>query len=100
VPTVVHGVNRAAGRASIISCASCTTNCITPVIEILGRGLGVLKATMTTIPTSADEVNRILREEARSDPRGESRRPDGPIVDLDAFIHSPGCPLAPLMGCS
>jgi hypothetical protein len=51
-------------------------------------------------PTSADEVNRIFREEARSDPRGESRRPDGPIVDLDAFIHSPGCPLAPLMGCS
>jgi len=51
-------------------------------------------------PTSADEVNRIFRAEARSDPRGESRRPDGPIVDLDAFIHSPGCPLAPLMGCS
>ena len=49
VPTVVHGVNSAAGRASVISCASCTTNCITPVIEILGRRLGVLKATMTTI---------------------------------------------------
>lgn len=49
VPTIVHGVNSADGRASIISCASCTTNCITPVIEILGRRLGVLKATMTTI---------------------------------------------------
>ena len=49
VPTVVHGVNRPDARASIISCASCTTNCITPVIEILGRRLGVLKATMTTI---------------------------------------------------
>ena len=32
VPTVVHGVNRPDARASIISCASCTTNCITPVI--------------------------------------------------------------------
>ena len=49
VPTVVHGVNTADGRARIISCASCTTNCITPVIEILGRRLGILKATMTTI---------------------------------------------------
>ena len=49
VPTVVHGVNTAAGSANIISCASCTTNCITPVIEILGRRLGILKATMTTI---------------------------------------------------
>ena len=43
VPTVVHGVNTADGSASIISCASCTTNCITPVIEILGRRLGILK---------------------------------------------------------
>lgn len=48
VPTIVHGVNRANEGATIISCASCTTNCITPVIEILGRRLGVLKATMTT----------------------------------------------------
>src|SRR4051794_19442577 len=29
VPTVVHGVNRPSGRPQIISCASCTTNCIT-----------------------------------------------------------------------
>jgi glyceraldehyde 3-phosphate dehydrogenase-like protein/6-phosphogluconate dehydrogenase-like protein len=49
VPTVVHGVNTGAGGASIISCASCTTNCITPVMEILGRRIGILKATMTTV---------------------------------------------------
>ncbi len=48
VPAIVHGVNRADRGASIISCTSCTTNCITPVIEILGRRLGILKATMTT----------------------------------------------------
>src|SRR6185312_1362194 len=28
--TVVHGANLPAGGATIISCASCTTNCITP----------------------------------------------------------------------
>lgn len=49
VETIVHGVNTPSGRAAIISCASCTTNCITPVMEILGRRLGVQKATMTTI---------------------------------------------------
>jgi glyceraldehyde 3-phosphate dehydrogenase len=49
VPTIVHGVNRADDGARIISCASCTANCITPVIEILGRRLGVLKATITTV---------------------------------------------------
>ncbi|MEC5170938.1 type I glyceraldehyde-3-phosphate dehydrogenase [Glaciihabitans sp. GrIS 2.15] len=49
VPTVVHGVNRPDGHPQIISCASCTTNCITPVIEIASRRLGVERAIMTTI---------------------------------------------------
>ena len=48
VPAIVHGVNRAERGARMVSCTSCTTNCITPVIEILGRRLGILKATMTT----------------------------------------------------
>jgi glyceraldehyde 3-phosphate dehydrogenase len=49
VPTVVHGVNRPQGQPQIISCASCTTNCITPVIEIAQRRLGVERAVMTTV---------------------------------------------------
>ena len=50
VPTVVHAVNSPEGKpADIISCASCTTNCITPVVEIMGRRIGIKKATMTTI---------------------------------------------------
>jgi glyceraldehyde 3-phosphate dehydrogenase len=49
VPTVVHGVNRPDGRPHVISCASCTTNCITPVIEIANRRLGVERALMTTV---------------------------------------------------
>lgn len=49
VPTVVHGVNRPDGHPQIISCASCTTNCITPVIEVAQRRLGVERAIMTTV---------------------------------------------------
>ncbi len=49
VPTVVHGVNRADGSIRTISCASCTTNCITPLAEIMDRRIGVRKAVMTTI---------------------------------------------------
>jgi glyceraldehyde 3-phosphate dehydrogenase len=49
VPTVVHGVNRPDGEPRIISCASCTTNCITPVIEIADRRIGVEQAVMTTV---------------------------------------------------
>jgi len=50
VVTVVHGVNRPEGGfPKIISCASCTTNSITPVIEIMGRRVGIEKAIMTTV---------------------------------------------------
>jgi glyceraldehyde 3-phosphate dehydrogenase len=49
VVTVVHGVNTADGNTHIIACASCTTNCITPVIEIIGRRIGIKKAIMTTV---------------------------------------------------
>ncbi|MFO8085932.1 MAG: type I glyceraldehyde-3-phosphate dehydrogenase [Desulfobacterales bacterium] len=48
-PTVVHGVNQAESSASIVSCASCTTNCIAPVAEVMDRRIGVKKAAMTTI---------------------------------------------------
>jgi glyceraldehyde 3-phosphate dehydrogenase len=49
VPTVVHGVNTKDGQSTIFSCASCTTNNISPVIEILGRRIGIKKAIMTTV---------------------------------------------------
>jgi glyceraldehyde 3-phosphate dehydrogenase len=49
VPSVVHGVNTPPNNSRLISCASCTTNCITPVVEILGRRIGIQKATMTSI---------------------------------------------------
>lgn len=49
IPTVVHGVVTPDGDAQIISCASCTTNSITPVVEVIGRRVGVKKAIMTTI---------------------------------------------------
>ncbi len=48
-PTVVHGVNSGDGKTSVFSCASCTTNNISPVVEILGRRIGIKKAIMTTV---------------------------------------------------
>lgn len=48
VPTIVHGVNHADGE-HLVSTASCTTNSIAPVIEVIGRRIGLLKAMMTTV---------------------------------------------------
>lgn len=48
-PTVIHGVNRGDGKSSVFSCASCTTNNIGPVMEILDRRIGVKKAILNTV---------------------------------------------------
>ena len=50
VPTVVFGVNVYDEKAGpILSCASCTTNCVAPIVEIIGRHLGIRKAIMNTV---------------------------------------------------
>jgi glyceraldehyde 3-phosphate dehydrogenase len=49
VPTVVHGVNRPGEPQRIISCASCTTNCITPIVDVAHRHVGIERAVMTTV---------------------------------------------------
>ncbi|MCW5877619.1 MAG: type I glyceraldehyde-3-phosphate dehydrogenase [Anaerolineales bacterium] len=49
VPTVVYGVSDPVDEATIISCASCTTNSLTPVVEVIGRHFGIQKAIMTTV---------------------------------------------------
>ena len=66
VPTVIHAVNRfRQNPAQIISCASCTTNCITPVVEVMGRRIGIKKATMTTI--HAYTSNQSIVDSGRMD---------------------------------
>jgi glyceraldehyde 3-phosphate dehydrogenase len=51
VPTYVMGVNEkdAGKKTAIINNASCTTNCIAPVIAVLEAAFGIKKAMMTTV---------------------------------------------------
>ena len=58
LPTVVHGVNQA-DKQAMISLASCTTNCITPVVEIVDRHWGIRKAMMTTIHAYTASQNLV-----------------------------------------
>ena len=59
VETVVHGVNRPARESDIISTASCTTNCITPLVEVMSRRVGVMKAIMTTVHAYTSSQNLV-----------------------------------------
>ncbi|MFW6213444.1 MAG: type I glyceraldehyde-3-phosphate dehydrogenase [Spirochaetota bacterium] len=57
IATAVHGVNKP-DDDSFFSCASCTTNSITPVVEVLGSKIGVKKAMLTTVHayTSSQQI--------------------------------------------
>ncbi|GHU07388.1 glyceraldehyde-3-phosphate dehydrogenase [Alphaproteobacteria bacterium] len=67
--TIVVGVNddAVAGAGEIISCASCTTNCITPVMAVLCDNFDVRKAMMSTIHSYTSD-QRLL-DNAHDDPR-------------------------------
>ena len=49
IATVVHGANRAPQDRQVISCASCTTNSVAPIVEVMSRRIGIERAIMTTI---------------------------------------------------
>jgi glyceraldehyde 3-phosphate dehydrogenase len=58
VKMVVPGVNHADREDKMFSTASCTTNCIAPMVEIMGRRIGFEEAIMTTVHayTSTQEL--------------------------------------------
>ncbi len=51
VPTVVYNVNDDIldGTEEIISAASCTTNCLAPVLKVIEDNIGIRKGYMTTV---------------------------------------------------
>lgn len=69
VPMVVHAANRTEDdNVQMFSCASCTTNCIAPVVEVINRRMGIKKALMTTIHAYTSTQGIIDR------PAGKMRR--------------------------
>lgn len=55
-PTFVCGVNTAqypiSNPPSVISCASCTTNCLAPLAKVLNDKFGIVQGLMTTVHAS------------------------------------------------
>ena len=51
VKTIVYNVNHdiLTGDEEVISAASCTTNCLAPVVDVLNKKFGIVKGYMTTV---------------------------------------------------
>jgi glyceraldehyde 3-phosphate dehydrogenase len=68
VPTHVMGINqKTASKSVIINNASCTTNCITPVMAVLEETFGIKRAMMTTIHSYT--ASQVLQDAPAKDLR-------------------------------
>lgn len=67
--TIVYGVNQDSltGEDRVVSNASCTTNCLAPVAQLLHQALGIERGFMTTIHAYTGDQRLI--DTAHKDPR-------------------------------
>ena len=70
--TVVFNVNHNIldGSETIISCASCTTNCLAPMAKVLNDKFGIVNGLMTTIHAYTNDQNTLDAPH----PKGDLRR--------------------------
>ena len=69
--TVVFNVNHDIldGSETIISCASCTTNCLAPMAKALNDNFGIVTGLMTTIHAYTNDQNTLDAPHAKGDLR-------------------------------
>jgi len=69
--TVVFNVNHGIldGSETIISCASCTTNCLAPMAKALNDAFGIEIGTMTTVHAYTNDQNTLDAPHAKGDLR-------------------------------
>ena len=72
IKTIVFNVNHNLldGSETVISCASCTTNCLAPMAQVLDEKFGIANALMTTIHAYTNDQNT----QDAPHPKGDLRR--------------------------
>ena len=78
--TIVFNVNHKIldGSETIISCASCTTNCLAPMAQVLEEKYGIVTGLMTTIHAYTNDQNT----QDAPHPKGDLRRARAAAVNI------------------
>lgn len=78
--TIVFNVNHNTldGTETIISCASCTTNCLAPMAQVLEEKYGIVSGLMTTIHAYTNDQNT----QDAPHPKGDLRRARAAAVNI------------------
>jgi len=71
IKTIVFNVNHEIldGSEEIISCASCTTNCLAPMAKVLHENFTILAGSMTTVHAYTNDQNTLDAPHAKGDLR-------------------------------
>ena len=71
IKTIVFNVNHDIldGSETVISCASCTTNCLAPIAKVLDDQFGIVNGLMTTIHAYTNDQNTQDAPHAKGDLR-------------------------------
>ncbi len=94
--TIVFNVNHNLldGSETMISCASCTTNCLAPMAQVLDEKFGIANALMTTIHAYTNDQNT----QDAPHPKGDLRRaraaaqnivPNTPVLLKRSVLYCP-----------
>src|SRR6476646_3456937 len=69
--TIVFNVNHSIldGKETVISCASCTTNCLAPMADVLDKSFGIEMGFMTTVHAYTNDQNTQDAPHAKGDLR-------------------------------
>lgn len=78
--TIVFNVNHNTldGSETIISCASCTTNCLAPMAKVMNDSFGIVAGIMTTIHAYTNDQNT----QDSPHPKGDLRRARAAAVNI------------------
>ena len=80
VPTIVYNVNHEilTGKETVISGASCTTNCLAPMAKVLNDQFGIVEGLMTTIHAYTGDQNTLDAPH----PKGDMRRARAAAINI------------------
>ena len=96
--TVVYGVNDDVLRSThtVISNASCTTNCLAPVVKVLHENIGILSGVMTTVHAYTND--QVLTDVYHTDLRRARSAPMSMIPTKTGAAAAVGLVLPELNG--
>ncbi len=98
--TVVFNVNHSIldGSETVISCASCTTNCLAPMAKVLNDSFGIVTGLMLTVHAYTNDQNTLDAPHPKGDLRRERAAAENIVPNSTGAAKAIGLVLPELKG--